>query len=315
MDSNSPIARDFLQKWQSLVNLMAKSLTMPAGFIVRYIAEGYEVLIASDNPDNPYVAGNIISADTNIFCKEVVKTCKMLAVFEATQLSQWATNPEVKDDHFNTYVGFPLLYPNGSVFGTLCVMDLDRHPLQQAQFELMQHLKSVVEHDLQIHERLDSITDLSLKDDLTGLYNRRGFNIISQKQFHLGQRSHKKFGLIIADIDSLKHINDHYGHSEGDQAILKMSQSLSVACRQSDLVARIGGDEFLIAMHLDNDNEIEAIVERAEMYLVQNPLHWGSISFSWGSHIEEFKSMTSFELSHFLLHADKALYLRKTMRH
>ena len=222
---------ELLSKWQSIVNLVAKVLHMPAGLIVCHTPKGYVVLKANTNGENPYSAGMVNTEDSNIFCRKVVTTGKMLAVRNATEMKEWETNPCVRDAHFNTYLGFPILNPDGTVFGTICVMDYKNWHFQDIDTETLGHFKSLVELDLRILERLKNVTELSLRDDLTGLYNRRGFNILVQKQFHFSQRYHKKFVLVMADIDLLKRINDHHGHAAGDRAIILLAQALKTVCR------------------------------------------------------------------------------------
>lgn len=87
---------------------------------------------------------------------------------------------------------------------------------------------------------------LSLIDELTGLYNRRGFMTLAEHQMRLSRRKQSAFYLIFADLDGMKIINDTYGHKEGDQALVQTAHLLKETFRGSDIVARMGGDEFAI---------------------------------------------------------------------
>jgi len=87
---------------------------------------------------------------------------------------------------------------------------------------------------------------LSLVDELTGLYNRRGFLIMAQQQIDLADRSHTPITLVFADVDQLKWINDTFGHAEGDEALREAASILKRTYRRSDVVARLGGDEFVV---------------------------------------------------------------------
>jgi diguanylate cyclase (GGDEF)-like protein/PAS domain S-box-containing protein len=86
----------------------------------------------------------------------------------------------------------------------------------------------------------------SLRDELTGLYNRRGFFTIAERQARVAARTGSPFWLLFADVDDLKTINDSFGHLEGDQAITDVARVLRETFRDSDLIARIGGDEFVV---------------------------------------------------------------------
>lgn len=308
------LPRELLPKWQSLTNVLASATHVTAAFVVRYCVTGYEVLLASSNKENPYTAGKIISPDVSTFCQEVVETCEMLVEYAATHSSKWATNAAVQSGRFNTYIGFPILNPDDSVFGALCVMDYQSHPLSETEFNLMKELRSAIEMDLRFLHRFSIMSDLSLKDDLTGLYNRRGFNVLVPKQYQLGRRSHKLFGIAMFDLDFLKQVNDRYGHAEGDLAIVKMAQALSYACRKSDILARIGGDEFVAALVLSHRSEIDSIVKRARSFLAANLLNCGALSFSWGCHAELYSIRSTLDMPSLLKQADTALYRHKSAR-
>ncbi len=86
----------------------------------------------------------------------------------------------------------------------------------------------------------------SLLDDLTGLYNRRGFLTLAEQHWKLAHRTHRPFLLIYADVDGLKQINDSLGHRVGDAALRQAAKIIRQTFRDSDVLARLGGDEFII---------------------------------------------------------------------
>ena len=88
--------------------------------------------------------------------------------------------------------------------------------------------------------------NLALTDDLTGLYNRRGFMAMAERQMRLGRRTGRGMILFMMDVDSLKQINDSFGHSEGDRALKHTAEVLEETFRDSDVIARLGGDEFAV---------------------------------------------------------------------
>jgi len=81
---------------------------------------------------------------------------------------------------------------------------------------------------------------------LTGLYNRRGFMTLAEQQLKLAVRVRQGFLLYFADMDNLKAVNDRFGHYEGDRALIQTAAILKEVFRASDIVARIGGDEFAV---------------------------------------------------------------------
>ena len=304
------ITNEVIAKWQSMVNLMAEVFGMPAGFIVCLNEKGFEVIIANQNEKNPYPSGVIIKHDVNIFCRKVVEECKPLAVFEATKMEEWETNPEIKDG-FNTYIGFPILNEDGSPFGTICVMDFESHPVNDTYINLLDHFKAVAELDLKILHRLQDVTDLTLKDPLTNSYNRRGFETISHKQFYYGKRDKLELAFLIVDIDQLKCINDQYGHQIGDKAIVTVAEALTQSCRRSDLIARVGGDEFYVVLNLATPTDIENVIERAREYLNNNPIKCGVVTFSWGVSVMNCTTSNHLNIDQLIEEADKMLYEQK----
>jgi diguanylate cyclase (GGDEF)-like protein len=106
---------------------------------------------------------------------------------------------------------------------------------------------------------------LALNDELTGLYNRRGFFTLAQHQMKLAQREQKDILVIFADIDDMKKINDSFGHQEGDGAIKSMAAILKDTFRTSDIVARIGGDEFAILSLLTSWDNAETLRDRLQI--------------------------------------------------
>ncbi|HYD51964.1 MAG TPA: two-component regulator propeller domain-containing protein, partial [Gemmatimonadaceae bacterium] len=90
----------------------------------------------------------------------------------------------------------------------------------------------------------EALRGLSLRDDLTGLYNRRGLVALAEQQVRLAERSREGFDVVFIDMDGLKQINDSLGHPAGDQALLDTAEILRATFRDSDVLARLGGDEF-----------------------------------------------------------------------
>ena len=102
---------------------------------------------------------------------------------------------------------------------------------------------------------------LALTDDLTCLYNRRGFFAAATQQLKLARRNSQSMLLLFCDVDNLKQINDSYGHREGDLALVRTADALEEAFRDSDILARLAGDEFAVLV-LEASNQDEAVILR-----------------------------------------------------
>lgn len=102
-----------------------------------------------------------------------------------------------------------------------------------------------------------AIEDMAVHDDLTGLYNRRGFNMLANQMLHSAARKHCKCIVAFIDLDGLKQVNDQYGHAAGDNLIIAASEILKSSLRHSDILARIGGDEFCVmAIEPEEDGHV-----------------------------------------------------------
>lgn len=110
----------------------------------------------------------------------------------------------------------------------------------------------------------------SIRDVMTGLYNRQGYDLYSRQVFDVAKERHLRLLVIVADLDDLKQINDKYGHSEGDNAITVAARALQTCCGNGEYCVRSGGDEFIIFGAYDYDNAIPVFYRsRIDGYLAR----------------------------------------------
>ena len=100
-------------------------------------------------------------------------------------------------------------------------------------------------YSLSAHQRIRA---MALSDSLTGLANRRQFHATGEELFALAKRTRRPLTLLNLDIDDFKAVNDTFGHAGGDAVLVQVAQALKACCRESDLIARVGGDEFLLLL-------------------------------------------------------------------
>jgi diguanylate cyclase (GGDEF)-like protein/PAS domain S-box-containing protein len=110
----------------------------------------------------------------------------------------------------------------------------------------------------------DELRTISLKDPLTQLYNRRGFYLLVQQQINMANRNMKGFYILFADLDKMKWINDRFGHTTGDEALITAAIVLRVSFRKSDILSRFGGDEFAICAVEANPKSIDTMIIRVQ---------------------------------------------------
>lgn len=152
---------------------------------------------------------------------------------------------------------------------------------------------------------------LALTDDLTCLYNRRGFLAAATQQLKLARRNSQSLLLLFCDVDNLKKINDTFGHREGDMALIRTADALERTFRSSDILARLGGDEFVVLALETHDQSQEAFLLRLEKFLKKsNGVGCGyELSLSVG--VARFDPKHAVTLSELMVQADKAMYERK----
>jgi diguanylate cyclase (GGDEF)-like protein len=166
------------------------------------------------------------------------------------------------------------------------------------------------------HRGRRELRSQSLRDDMTGLYNRRGFLALADQHLKLADREHTDLWLLFCDLDDLKEVNDTFGHYEGDRAIVSAARILRDTLRDTDLVARIGGDEFTV-LFLDGSGKAAAqVVARLEESLEAHTRPSGRpwrLSMCMGVARRDPRSGRS--LAEMLAEADRALYEQKRRRH
>ena len=121
---------------------------------------------------------------------------------------------------------------------------------------------STIARDITEAKRAEELRKLALLDELTGLNNRRGFMLLAGHQSSVARRDHKPMTLLFIDLNNLKTINDNFGHKEGDRAIIDAANVLKETFRESDILARVGGDEFCVLMTGENELDIETPLTR-----------------------------------------------------
>jgi diguanylate cyclase (GGDEF)-like protein len=183
--------------------------------------------------------------------------------------------------------------------------------LQQVTPHSMAHsLRCAVER----HRQLMELRDLSMTDPLTGLLNRRGFWALADSHLRMTRRQRKRSLVLSADLDGLKEINDVYGHEEGDRAISRTAELLKSCFRESDIIARFGGDEF-VALAFDIDDLGEAALRRKIEDRLNCANETGELAYDLSLSIGTvLANGTEQSLEELLREADRVLYREKAKR-
>ena len=158
----------------------------------------------------------------------------------------------------------------------------------------------------------EELQRFSTYDELTGLYNRRGFKFLVEQQLKEARRSKKAILLFLIDLNKMKNINDQFGHHAGDLALIDTAKLLKQSFRETDIIARWGGDEFVALGVGATGKDTPIIKKRLEANLHEYNLNSQrdfKLSMSIGEFVAEYDSKNSLE--ELIIEADKKMYQEK----
>jgi len=138
------------EKWQSLLDTIAKIVDVPSGLIMRLNEDTIEVFLKSQTNGNPYHEGEKADLNYGLYCETVIGTQKELLVTDATKSSVWRKNNPDVDINMISYLGYPINWPDGKVFGTVCLLDNKENNYNDNFKKLLHLTKKHIESDLQL---------------------------------------------------------------------------------------------------------------------------------------------------------------------
>jgi diguanylate cyclase (GGDEF)-like protein len=190
------------------------------------------------------------------FCGHAINSDDILLIPDARLDLRFHDNPLVTGEpHIRFYAGCPLSAPDGSKMGTLCLLDSKARAFDADDLDLLRDLGRMAEQEL-------AAVHLATMDDLTRLSNRRGFAVLAQHTLDLCVRMRRPASMLFFDLDGFKSINDRFGHAEGDRALTGFASVLLRNFRNSDVIGRMGGDEFAVLMTDCPESELPGIRQR-----------------------------------------------------
>jgi len=169
-----------------------------------------------------------------------------------------------------------------------------------------------IRYAVERHRLTSALRSLSLIDDLTGLYNRRGFSDLGEQHLKLARRTARAVLLVYLDVDDLKTINDTLGHQMGVRALVRVADLLRETFRQSDIIARIGGDEFAVmALEASEQNEAQLLERLRDRVREVNQANGEPYDLSVSVGAARFTGEGPTRLPDLLAEVDQAMYREK----
>jgi diguanylate cyclase (GGDEF)-like protein len=243
------------------------------------------------------------------FCGHAILGDDLFVITNTLLDRRFVDNPLVTGEpNIRFYAGSPLKVLNGSRLGTLCIIDQEPREFSDEDKELLKDLTEMAEQEL-------AAVQLSLLDELTLISNRRGLMTLAKHVLNLCNRTNMTAQFVMFDLDGFKRINDHYGHAEGDKALVEFARIMRDIFRDSDIFARIGGDEFGVLMTNISQSEIEIVLERFQLSIDkynQEAKRGYDIRYSSGEAVYDPKQNRTLE--ELLDYADKEMYKNKRLK-
>ncbi len=260
-------------------------------------------------------------------CGHAILGEKIMVIPDARIDKRFANNPLVTGPpHIVFYAGAPLRSVEGLALGTLCVVSSTPKDFDAEDRERLQDMAYVAESELRagmanaVQEALvEQITvehRRALIDPLTRMWNREGIIRLGEDTVSKLNTIEGGAAVVMVDLDNFKQINDTYGHAAGDEVLRVASRRMLTALRESDLVGRLGGDEFLFVLSpCESATMAGEVAERVRGRLNAGPIHTesGEIRLNATMGVRFFERGWEGTLAELMKSSDAALYERKRM--
>jgi len=300
-----------LEKWQQTVNLLAELFDSRCGTVVQLRENAFNVVVASDNDDNFLQRNNSWTWEMKSFCRAIVETQTPLYINDALNHENWKDALPVTEGPVRSYCGLPIFWPNGEVFGTICVIDTAKTQYSELLQRVLVQFSQLIMADLHLLDDYNALKNLALNDELTQVNNRRGFMLLAEQKMKESLQSPHQIGIIYIDINNLKVANDQFGHAVGDRCITTLADVLKAHCRGADIIARLGGDEFVLLSLVQETSILHLLAKRIVMQyaaLVSHDPGMKVTGLSYGVAIQDHQQT----LDGLIEEADQAMYQHKS---
>lgn len=223
---------------------------------------------------------NLRQTSRNVsFCAHAILLQGILIVKDAHKDERFANNPYVTGAPFvRFYAGCPVHLPDGSIAGTICIIDTRPRDFSADEINLLLDLGAVVEDEFLIISQ-------AMTDKLTALPNRRGFYRLADKRFKEMTRAQTPFSLLYFVVENLQSINDIWGHAEGDNVLRGFARSLGSCAHKEDICGRVDGSAFAVLVQHKNDHDADAFLFKLQTKIDEfnlNAEHKYHINYAYG---------------------------------
>ncbi len=251
LTSTVPVARNLDQLTRPLLDMLGSITGLESTYLTTIdLRAGQQQVLIARNTGTMTIPEGLTVDWSDTLCKRALDAGRMATSDVA---DCWGDSDAARQLGIQTYVSAPVRDDGGELMGTLCAASAQRRPIAPEAESLLRLFSSLVAQFLQ-RERLvaelraanEQLATYALTDALTGLPNRRALFDELQRQLQRAARDGICVLLGCIDLDGFKAVNDQLGHHRGDLFLREMAQRLSLELRGSDMLARVGGDEFVV---------------------------------------------------------------------
>ncbi|MBN2403309.1 MAG: diguanylate cyclase [Spirochaetes bacterium] len=271
----------------------------------RALFNGSRDAIIITKPDGKFVDFNQSALDLFGYTRDELVKTNVHEIYENPDDRKRFINEIKKKDYVRDFE-VKLKKKDGSIMDCLFTFSIRR----SCDYDIAEYQGII--RDITEKKRMEQhLIEMSFIDELTGLYNRRGFFLMADQQLKIARRMVKGLFCLFVDIDSMKIINDTYGHQAGDYALKTTANILKNTFRESDIVARYGGDEF-VALIVDDMENQDIIINRINENLKLAAIGWKmdyELSLSMG--ITKYNPESPQSIEELIAESDARMYNQK----